>query len=56
MPITAAIMPPFLITIPWPAIERFVAAILIVFSLVVTAYAWWLMRLQLGRVLRLGEG
>jgi putative ABC transport system permease protein len=55
MPITANIMPPFLIAIPWTAIEQFVAVILIVFALVLTAHAWVLMRLQLGRVLRLGE-
>jgi putative ABC transport system permease protein len=56
MPITSGIMPPFLVTIPWTAIEQFVAVILIVFAPILAAHAWALMRLRLGHVLRLGEG
>jgi putative ABC transport system permease protein len=56
MPFASGIMPPFLITIPWMAVEQFVAVILIVFAPVLAAHAWVLMRMRLGRVLRLGEG
>jgi ABC-type antimicrobial peptide transport system permease subunit len=55
MPITTSIVPPFLVTIPWTAIEQFVTIIMIVFALVLTAYAWMLMRLDLARVLRIGD-
>ncbi|HZS87100.1 MAG TPA: FtsX-like permease family protein [Chloroflexota bacterium] len=56
MPIASGIIPPFLVTIPWTAIEQFVAVILIAAAPILAAHAWVLMRLQLGHVLRLGEG
>ncbi len=55
MPITTSIVPPFLVTIPWTAIAQFVTIIMIVFALVLTAHAWILLRLELARVLRLGD-
>jgi putative ABC transport system permease protein len=56
LPLASTIMPPFLIAIPWGAVEGFLAAILIVFILVLSVYAGMLIRLPLSRVLRLGEG
>jgi len=56
LPIASSIMPPFLIAIPWLAVEEFLAAVLIVFMLALGVYAWMLMRLQVSRALRLGEG
>ncbi len=56
LPIATSIMPPFLIIIPWPAVIEFFAIVLIVFILELAVYAWMLLRLQLGRVLRLGAG
>jgi putative ABC transport system permease protein len=56
MPITTSVVPPFLVSIPWTAIEQFVTVIVTVFVLILVAYAWMLLRLKLARVLRLGDG
>jgi len=56
LPIASNTMPPFLIVMPWLAVGEFILATLIVFSLVLSVHVYMLLRLQLGRVLRLGEG
>jgi len=56
MPVTAATTPPFLVVVPWGAIAEFVLTILLVFALLLSAHVALLLRLQLSRVLRLGEG
>jgi hypothetical protein len=40
---------------PWVAVAEFIAAVLVVFLVVLSGHVYMLLRLQLGRVLRLGE-
>jgi len=56
LPIATNVMPPFLVVMPWDAIAEFVLALFIVFLLALSMHVSLLLRLQLGRVLRLGEG
>lgn len=56
LPIAANTMPPFLVIMPWVAVAGFVLAMLLVFLLTLGVHVSLLLRLQLGRVLRLGEG
>jgi len=56
VPIATNMMPPFLVVMPWAAIGEFVLALLLVFVLALSIHVSLLLRLQLGRVLRLGEG
>ncbi len=56
LPFATNTMPPFLVTTPWAAILEFIVVVLIVFLIVLSCYVYMLLRLQLGRVLRLGEG
>ena len=56
VPIATNMMPPFLVVMPWGAIGEFVLALLVVFVLALSLHVSLLLRLQLGRVLRLGEG
>ena len=55
LPIATNTMPPFLVVMPWLAVSEFVLAVLVVFGLVLSADVYMLLRLQLGRVLRMGE-
>lgn len=55
MPIATNVVPPFQVIMPWLSIGEFVLAVLVVFMLVLSAAVYMLLRLQLGRVLRLGE-
>jgi putative ABC transport system permease protein len=56
MPIATNVVPPFQVVMPWLATGGFVAAVLVVFLLVISVHVSLLLRVQLGRVLRLGEG
>ena len=56
LPIATNVVPPFVVTMPWVATGEFVMAILVVFVLVISVHVSLLLRVQLGRVLRLGEG
>ena len=56
MPIAANVVPPFLVVMPWFAVGVFVLAMLVTFVLVLSVHVTLLLRAQLGRVLRLGEG
>jgi putative ABC transport system permease protein len=56
LPIATNVVPPFVIVMPWGAIGAFVAAIFLVFFLCLSIHVSLLLRMQLGRVLRLGEG
>jgi putative ABC transport system permease protein len=56
MPIAQSTMPPYLVVVPWSAVEGFVLAVLAVFAIVLSLHIWTLLRANLGRVLRLGEG
>jgi putative ABC transport system permease protein len=56
LPIATNVVPPFLVILPWPAVGAFVLAVLVVFVLILAAHVSLLLRVQLGRVLRLGEG
>jgi len=55
LPIAQNTLPPYLVVIPWTAVEAFAGAVLVVFILVLSAHAWMVLRVSLGRVLRLGE-
>jgi putative ABC transport system permease protein len=55
LPLAANVVPPFVIVMPWLAVAEFVLAVLIVFVLVLSVHTSLLLRVQLGRVLRLGE-
>ncbi len=56
LPIATNVVPPFLVVMPWFAVGEFVLAILVVFLIVLSGHVTLLLRVQLGRVLRLGEG
>jgi ABC-type antimicrobial peptide transport system permease subunit len=56
MPIATNVVPPFLVVMPWAAVGGFVLAVLIVFLLVLSIQVSLLLRVELGKVLRLGEG
>jgi len=56
MPIAANVVPPFLVVMPWFAVGVFVLTMLVAFVLVLSIHVTLLLRAQLGRVLRLGEG
>ena len=56
LPIATNTVPPFLITMPWLTVGEFVLVVLAVFAAVLSAHSTMLLKLQLGRVLRLGEG
>ncbi len=56
MPVAANAVPPFLVVMPWSAVGAFVLALLVTFVLALSAHVTLLLRVQLGRVLRLGEG
>jgi hypothetical protein len=56
LPIATNVVPPFLVVMPWLAVGEFVVAVLVVFVLVLSAHVSLLLRVQLGQVLRLGEG
>ena len=56
MPIAANVVPPFVVVMPWSAVGAFVLAMLVAFVLVLSLHVTLLLRAQLGRVLRLGEG
>jgi len=55
LPIAVNMMPPFLVAMPWSAVGEFVLVISIVFLLILSAHISVLLRLQFGRVLRLGD-
>ncbi len=55
IPIAQSTLPPYLVVVPWSAVEGFVLVVLIVFVLVLSVHVWMLLRANLGRVLRLGE-
>jgi putative ABC transport system permease protein len=55
MPFATNTVPPFLVVMPWVAVAEFIAAVLVVFLVVLSGHVYMLLRLQLGRVLRLGE-
>ena len=55
MPFATNTVPPFLVVMPWVAVAEFIAAVLMVFLVVLSGHVYMLLRLQLGRVLRLGE-
>jgi putative ABC transport system permease protein len=56
LPIATNVVPPFVIVMPWGSIGAFVLAIFLVFFLCLSIHVSLLLRMQLGRVLRLGEG
>jgi putative ABC transport system permease protein len=56
LPIATNVVPPFVVVMPWLAVGAFVLAVLLVFVLVLSVHVSLLLRAQLGRVLRLGEG
>jgi ABC-type lipoprotein release transport system permease subunit len=55
LPIATHTLPPFLVLMPWGAVVAFVLAMLAVFLLVLSAHITLVLRLPLGRVLRLGD-
>jgi putative ABC transport system permease protein len=55
LPFATNTVPPFLVVMPWVAVAEFIAAVLVVFLVVLSGHVYMLLRLQLGRVLRLGE-
>lgn len=55
LPIATYTMPPFLVVTPWSAIAAFALAMLGIFLLILGVYLTLVLRLQLGRVLRLGD-
>jgi putative ABC transport system permease protein len=55
LPIAANVVPPFIVVMPWLAVGEFVLAVLVVFLLVLSVHVSLLLRVQPGRVLRLGE-
>ncbi len=55
LPFATNILPPFLVVMPWSAVGQFVAAVLLVFIVVLSINVSMLLRLHLGRVLRLGD-
>ncbi len=56
LPITVDTMPPFVIVLPWLVVGRFILTVLAVSMVVLGLHGGALLRLRLGRVLRLGEG
>lgn len=56
LPITVDTMPPFVIVLPWLVVSKFVLTVLGVSLVVLGLHGGALLRLRLGRVLRLGEG
>jgi putative ABC transport system permease protein len=56
LPIAANVVPPFIVVMPWAAVGEFMLALTIVFIVVLTLHISFLLRLQVGRVLRLGDG
>jgi len=56
LPIATHTLPPFLVVTPWGAVEAFVLIMLGMFLLVLGIYSTLALRMQLGRVLRLGDG
>jgi hypothetical protein len=56
MPIAPNVVPPFRVVMPWLATGEFVLAVLIAFILVLSVHVTLLLRMQLGHVLRMGEG
>ena len=56
LPIATHTLPPFLVVTPWSAVAAFVLIMLGVFLLVLGIYSTLVLRMQLGRVLRLGDG
>ena len=55
LPIATYTMPPFLVVTPWSAIAAFALAMLGIFLLILGVYLTLVLRLHLGRVLRLGD-
>ena len=55
LPIATRTLPPFLVVTPWGSIIGFVVAILALFLIVVSVLVLLVLRLPLGRVLRLGD-
>ena len=55
LPIATRTLPPFLVVTPWGSIAAFVLALFVLFLLVVSALVLLVLRLPLGRVLRLGD-
>ncbi len=56
LPVATSVVPPFVVVMPWLAVGEFVLALLVVFVLVLSVHMTVLLRAQLSRVLRLGEG
>jgi putative ABC transport system permease protein len=55
LPIATRSLPPFLVVTPWISVAAFVLALLVLFLLVLSVHVLLVLRLPLGRVLRLGD-
>jgi putative ABC transport system permease protein len=56
LPIAANVVPPFIVVMPWAAVGEFILALTVVFIVVLSLHVSFMLRLQIGRVLRLGDG
>jgi putative ABC transport system permease protein len=55
LPIAANVVPPFIVVMPWAAVGEFILALTVVFIVVLSLHVSFMLRLQVGRVLRLGD-
>src|SRR6185312_16300775 len=55
LPIATRSLPPFLVVTPWSSVLLFVLALFVLFLLVLSVHVLLVIRLPLGRVLRLGD-
>ncbi|MGH2343624.1 MAG: hypothetical protein ACRDG4_00240, partial [Chloroflexota bacterium] len=55
LPIATRSLPPFLVVTPWSSVALFVVALFVLFLLVLSVHVLLVIRLPLGRVLRLGD-